>query len=275
MRPLAALERFLERLFERPSARLFRTRLQPVQVQRRIERAMETERLSGADRTLVPNRFRVHLASRRPRGASATWPADARRASWPTARSTFARAHRYAPRRPAAGRPRRRPDDAPRRRHRRRPFRRPRAAAAGSRRATRPTGRGQRRRRSPDRGRDGPTPPADERARASSRSRSVEGPARAPPRGPPRRHAARGRHRRPSADDRAGDRQRARPARLPRLAPSRPPQARHGVLVLTDLGSTNGSRVNGIRVAEVGAGRGRPDRDRRHGPGRRVAVAHG
>lgn len=61
MRPLAALERFFERIFERPSARLFRARLQPVQVQRRIERAMETERLSGADRTLVPNRFRVHL----------------------------------------------------------------------------------------------------------------------------------------------------------------------------------------------------------------------
>jgi hypothetical protein len=61
MRPLAAVERFFERLFERPSARLFRARLQPVQLQRRIERAMEVERLSGADRTLVPNRFRVHL----------------------------------------------------------------------------------------------------------------------------------------------------------------------------------------------------------------------
>jgi hypothetical protein len=61
MRRLTALERFFERLFERPSARLFKARLQPVQLQRRIERAMETERLSGADRTLVPNRFRVHL----------------------------------------------------------------------------------------------------------------------------------------------------------------------------------------------------------------------
>jgi FHA domain-containing protein len=61
MRRLTALERFFERLFERPSARLFKARLQPVQLQRRIERAMETERMSGADRTLVPNRFRVHL----------------------------------------------------------------------------------------------------------------------------------------------------------------------------------------------------------------------
>ncbi len=61
MPPLAAIERFFERLFERPSARLFRARLQPVQLQRRIERAMEAERLAAADRTLVPNRFTVHL----------------------------------------------------------------------------------------------------------------------------------------------------------------------------------------------------------------------
>jgi hypothetical protein len=61
MPPLAAIERFFERLFERPSARLFRARLQPVQLQRRIERAMESERLASADRTLVPNRFTVHL----------------------------------------------------------------------------------------------------------------------------------------------------------------------------------------------------------------------
>jgi hypothetical protein len=61
MRPLTAVEQFFERLFERPTARLFKTRLQPVQLQRRIERAMENERLSGAGRTLVPNRFRVYL----------------------------------------------------------------------------------------------------------------------------------------------------------------------------------------------------------------------
>lgn len=61
MPPLAAIERFFERLFERPSARLFRARLQPIQLQRRIERAMEAERLSSADRTLAPNRFVVHL----------------------------------------------------------------------------------------------------------------------------------------------------------------------------------------------------------------------
>ena len=58
---LAAIERFFERLLVRPSARLFRTRLQPVQLQRRIERAMEAERLAATDRTLVPNRFTVRL----------------------------------------------------------------------------------------------------------------------------------------------------------------------------------------------------------------------
>ena len=61
MRPLTAVERFFERLFERPSARLFRARLQPIQIQHRIERAMEGERLTTTDRTLVPNRFVVHL----------------------------------------------------------------------------------------------------------------------------------------------------------------------------------------------------------------------
>ena len=61
MPPLTAIERFFERLFERPSARLFRARVQPIQLQRRIERAMEAERLTTSDRTLAPNRFVVHL----------------------------------------------------------------------------------------------------------------------------------------------------------------------------------------------------------------------
>lgn len=60
-RPFSGVERFLERLLERPAARLFRTRLQPVQIQRRLERAMESRRVSNADRTYVPNRYRVLL----------------------------------------------------------------------------------------------------------------------------------------------------------------------------------------------------------------------
>jgi hypothetical protein len=94
MRPLAALERFFERIFERPSARLFRARLQPVQVQRRIERAMETERLSGADRTLVPNRFRVHL---HPDDLESFGDmVDTLAAELADGSLAFARAHRYA-----------------------------------------------------------------------------------------------------------------------------------------------------------------------------------
>jgi hypothetical protein len=63
MRPLASLERFFERLFEGQSARLFHTKLQPIQLQRRVERAMESGRTRDHDRTLVPHRFAVHLAA--------------------------------------------------------------------------------------------------------------------------------------------------------------------------------------------------------------------
>ena len=63
MRPLASLERFFERLFEGQSARLFNTKLQPIQLQRRVERAMESGRVRDGDRTAVPHRFAVHLAA--------------------------------------------------------------------------------------------------------------------------------------------------------------------------------------------------------------------
>jgi hypothetical protein len=59
---MAALERFFERIFERQTARLFRTRLQPIQLQRRLERSMESARHRDGERTLVPNRYAIHLA---------------------------------------------------------------------------------------------------------------------------------------------------------------------------------------------------------------------
>jgi Protein of unknown function (DUF3662)/Inner membrane component of T3SS, cytoplasmic domain len=62
MQPIAAVERFLERLLERPTARLFRSQLQPIQIQRRIERAMENERRPVNGRTRVPDRYAVHLS---------------------------------------------------------------------------------------------------------------------------------------------------------------------------------------------------------------------
>jgi hypothetical protein len=61
MRALAALERFFERLLERPSARLFRARLEPVAILRRVERSMESGRLASAEGTIVPDRFTVRL----------------------------------------------------------------------------------------------------------------------------------------------------------------------------------------------------------------------
>ena len=60
-RPLVAIERFFERLFERPATRLFHPRLQPVQLQRKLERAMESERRISADRTYVRDRYRILL----------------------------------------------------------------------------------------------------------------------------------------------------------------------------------------------------------------------
>ena len=62
MGPLAALERFFERIFERQSARLFRTKLQPIQLQRRVERAMESDVVRDGARRVVPTRYAVHLA---------------------------------------------------------------------------------------------------------------------------------------------------------------------------------------------------------------------
>jgi len=61
MRRLAAIEGALERLFERSSARVFGLRLQPVQVLRRVERAMEEARRGQAGRTVVPDALEVHL----------------------------------------------------------------------------------------------------------------------------------------------------------------------------------------------------------------------
>jgi len=93
MGPFAALERFFERVFERPSARLFRARLQPIQLQRRVERAMESGRLSAADKVVVPNRYLVRLA---PADLDAFGDlADSLELELADAALRFARAHRY------------------------------------------------------------------------------------------------------------------------------------------------------------------------------------
>ena len=59
--PLAAVERFFERLFERPAARLFQPQLEVVQIERALERVMESERRVQSRRSYVPTTYRVLL----------------------------------------------------------------------------------------------------------------------------------------------------------------------------------------------------------------------
>jgi hypothetical protein len=59
--PLAAIERFFERFLERPAARLFQARLEPIHLQRELERAMESGRRFEDRRTHVPSTYRVLL----------------------------------------------------------------------------------------------------------------------------------------------------------------------------------------------------------------------
>ena len=60
-RPFAAVESFLERILERPAARLFHAHPQPVQLERRIERAMTAQRMERGGRTYVPSKYRIVL----------------------------------------------------------------------------------------------------------------------------------------------------------------------------------------------------------------------
>jgi len=61
MASLADVERFFERFFERSSATLFRARIQAVQLEHRVERSMERARTHQGSRTVVPGRYRVRL----------------------------------------------------------------------------------------------------------------------------------------------------------------------------------------------------------------------
>ncbi|NJD28834.1 MAG: DUF2662 domain-containing protein, partial [Chloroflexi bacterium] len=81
-----------ERLVERPSARLFRTRLRPTHVLRRVERAMEADRRISQGRDLVPDRFRVRL---NPADLEALGPLDAVAAELASGALRFARAHGF------------------------------------------------------------------------------------------------------------------------------------------------------------------------------------
>jgi hypothetical protein len=275
MRPLTSLERFFEQLFERPAARLFRPRLQPVQLQRRIERALETDRMSGADRTLVPNRFRVHL---NPEDLAAFGELTATLATdLAEGALAFARTHRYTlvdrPRvdlvaDPTVGKGEIRVQARFADRESRGPASAPAAESAAEARRRTPSEPASDRGAEPpsapaeedaDDGRDALRDPADPRFISQTMVFSapvVDAPAarlrEVRPNGTQRDIALDGA---PLTIGRASDnglvindsRVSRHHARL---------QARRGALVFTDLGSTNGSRVNGSRVAEVALGEG-------------------
>jgi FHA domain-containing protein len=90
---MSRVERFFERLVERPSARLFRTKLQPVQILRRIERAMESERGAHGRRGLVPDQYVVHI---HPDDLALLTAPDQMAAELASGALTFARSHGYA-----------------------------------------------------------------------------------------------------------------------------------------------------------------------------------
>ena len=90
---MSRVERFFERLVERPSARLFKTRLQPLQILRRIERAMDAERGATGRRGLVPDQFTVRL---HPDDLAGLDPAADVAAELASGALSYARAHGYA-----------------------------------------------------------------------------------------------------------------------------------------------------------------------------------
>jgi pSer/pThr/pTyr-binding forkhead associated (FHA) protein len=224
---MSRVERFFERLVERPSARLFRTKLQPVQILRRIERAMEAERGAEGRRGLVPDQFVVHL---HPVDLAALLPADEVAGELASGALTFARSHGYALR------------DRPRVTLQPDPSLRPGEVEVDA--TVSPL----------------PEAPAGDQA-VDAGTRVFEVPVvRAPdaiievrePNKAPRRVPATGApiHIGRSPDCELVLRDTRVSRRHARVS------ARDGVLVLTDLGSTNGTRVNGHRVTEVVLGAG-------------------
>jgi hypothetical protein len=91
--PLAAVERFFERLFERPAQRLFQPQIEVVQIERALERVMESERRVQSRKAYVPTDYRVLLND----ADAAAMNTDMRALTRELAESLrlFARAHGY------------------------------------------------------------------------------------------------------------------------------------------------------------------------------------
>ncbi len=61
MSGLDRFERLMERMVEGSVGRMFRSQVQPAEIGRRLERAMEARPLVSMDGMIVPNHYRVHL----------------------------------------------------------------------------------------------------------------------------------------------------------------------------------------------------------------------
>jgi Inner membrane component of T3SS, cytoplasmic domain/Protein of unknown function (DUF3662) len=224
---MSRVERFFERLVERPSARLFGTRLQPIQVLRRIERAMEAGRGAGGTSGLVPDQFSVRI---NPGDLATLILVDDVAGELASGALRFARAHGYALRE--------RPRVTLRADAMLRPGEVEVEATVSPSAATEAAGDGA------DAGTRVYEVPV---VRAPDVVLEVREPGRAmrriPVSGAPIRIG-----RAPECELVLKDsRVSRRHARL---------HARNGVLVLTDLGSTNGTQVNGHRVTELVLGAG-------------------
>jgi hypothetical protein len=224
---MARVERFIERLVERPTARVFGTQVQPVQILRRIEREMEAGRRRRGDRSLAPDRFEVRLS---PDDLSGLGPLDPVAEQLASGALAFARARHLTlsqrPRVTLASSPERVRGDIDVAAG----FSPPPVATAGG-----------------DEGASGTRVFEAPVVRAPEAALEVGEPGRSPRRvGLTGRPALIGRG--SDCDVVLADAHASRHhARL---------EVRGGVFVLTDLGSTNGTRVNGHRVREVVLGVG-------------------
>jgi hypothetical protein len=91
--PLAAVERFFERLFERPAARLFQRQVDIAQIERGLERVMESDRRVQSRKSYVPTTFRVLLNDADAAALDGDLPIVARELA--ESLRVYARAHAY------------------------------------------------------------------------------------------------------------------------------------------------------------------------------------
>jgi hypothetical protein len=61
MNSLDRFERFFERVMEGSVGRIFRSPIQPAEIGRRLERAMEAHQVVSVEGIIVPNQYRVHM----------------------------------------------------------------------------------------------------------------------------------------------------------------------------------------------------------------------